>query len=98
MSQQTPIDTEIEGLAWRVLDGTADEKDQGRLETLLGDDPQAREIYLRCIQLHADLTVFFQRGEDKSTRTDRDPPETNPAAPMPIVDIPLAGDSPLAGV
>jgi hypothetical protein len=98
MSRQIPIDTEIEGLAWRLLDGTANEDDQLRLESLLCDDPQAREIYMRCMRLHADLTMFFQCGEEKSQRNSQALPRSDATAPMPIADSPLAGDTPLASV
>jgi hypothetical protein len=57
-------------LAWALLDDhiTADER--AELEKLLLEDATARESYIRCAQLHAELASFFAdpnpaRGQTK---------------------------------
>jgi hypothetical protein len=46
-------------LTWALLDEELTEAEMGELEHLLRTDGTARESYVRCMQLHADLASHF---------------------------------------
>jgi hypothetical protein len=46
-------------LAWKFLDGCADQAEQQQLAGCLQQDEAARSIYLQCVQLHVDLLCHF---------------------------------------
>jgi hypothetical protein len=59
---ELPGDSELgrtHQLAWALLDEHISPDEQKELENLLSSDPTARESYVRCAQLHADLAMFF---------------------------------------
>jgi hypothetical protein len=70
--------TEVEQLVWSLLDGVATSEQIARLEGSLKDDRQAREIYARCVHLHADLHHFFSGEKEASSEK-----MTPPALPLP---------------
>jgi hypothetical protein len=51
--------TEIQDLAWAMADDAISPEDAKRLEALLLADPEARQLYVECMQLQADLYLFF---------------------------------------
>ncbi len=50
---------EIQDLAWAMADEAITPEEVKRLETLLLADPEARKLYVECMQLQADLYLFF---------------------------------------
>lgn len=57
LSEQTIA--EIQDLAWAMADEAITPEEVKRLETLLLADPEARKLYVECMQLQADLYMFF---------------------------------------
>lgn len=51
--------TEIQDLAWAMADEMISPEEVKRLEALLLADPDARKLYVECMQLQADLYLFF---------------------------------------
>lgn len=51
--------SEIQDLVWTMIDDELTDDQLRRLEQLVRDDPEARETYVRCMQMHADLSIFF---------------------------------------
>jgi hypothetical protein len=46
---------EVQELAWAIVDEQATDRQVRRLEELLLDNADARQIYISCMQMHADL-------------------------------------------
>jgi hypothetical protein len=57
-SEGEPLDRAHE-LSWALLDDHISDENFAELENLLLNDPTARESYIRCAQLHAELATFF---------------------------------------
>jgi hypothetical protein len=57
LSEQTA--TEVQDLAWALADDMSSPTDVTRLEELLLADPDARKLYVQCMQLQADLHLYF---------------------------------------
>ena len=55
MAQTHAIAGEVQELTWAIFDDQATDEQIRRLEQLLLDDPEARHIYVTCMQMHADL-------------------------------------------
>ena len=49
----------VHELSWGLLDDRLNGEEMAELEALLQSDPTARESYVRCAQLHADLASYF---------------------------------------
>ena len=63
-----PLDR-VHELSWALLDDHISDEGRAELENLLLNDPNARESYSRCAQLHAELASFFAppvRATDKA--------------------------------
>ena len=54
-----PLLDEVQDLTWALLDENINSDDFARLEQVLGDEEEAREAYLDCVQLHVDLQRCF---------------------------------------
>src|SRR5262245_34544535 len=50
----------VHELTWALLDEQISEAELTQLEGLLRDDTTARDAYVRCVQMHVDLTLHFQ--------------------------------------
>lgn len=88
-SEQT---AEVQDLTWRMLDEQLDEQGQQRLAALLSQSEEARQEYIRCTALHADLLEHFGQLPDivELLTSILDPPKP-PVAPVvfpPPVDQP----------
>ena len=57
----------VHELSWGVLDDGLNDEEMAELEGLLQSDPSARESYVRCAQLHADLASYFAPPRNSST-------------------------------
>lgn len=53
---------QAEEMIWNLLDDNLPESDAVQLETLIKEHDQIRELYLDCVQLHADLTGHFAKS------------------------------------
>lgn len=54
---------EIQDLAWALADDAISAEEAKRLEDILLADPEARKLYVQCMQLQADLHLFFNPRE-----------------------------------
>ena len=57
-SEGQPLDR-VHELSWALLDDNISDEGRTELENLLLNDPTARESYVRCAQLHAELASFL---------------------------------------
>jgi hypothetical protein len=55
--------SEIEELTWTMIDDQLTEAQIRRLEQLVTEDKEARQIFLTCMNLHVELERLF-RGEN----------------------------------
>lgn len=68
-----PID-EVQQLVWSLLDENISDQQFTHLQDLLETEDSARETYIQCTQLHADLHTFFNErsttlGQPASEKT-----------------------------
>jgi hypothetical protein len=49
----------VHELTWSLLDEQITDTEMAELETLLKGDKEARDAYVRCVQMHVDLTHHF---------------------------------------
>jgi hypothetical protein len=49
----------VHELIWLLLDEQITDAELAELETLLKGDKEARDAYVRCVQMHVDLTHHF---------------------------------------
>lgn len=65
-AEPSGVSDRVQNLTWALVDDQLDEPEVRQLEQLLLDDPQARQVYLDCIQLHTGLIYYFaeQRAKD----------------------------------
>lgn len=59
MSLSQESAAEIQDLAWALADDAITADDAKRLEDMLLADAEARTLYVQCMQLQADLHLFF---------------------------------------
>ena len=52
---------QAEKLIWSLLDHNLPEDDVPRLEKMIKQHDNVRQLYLDCVQLHADLTGHFSK-------------------------------------
>lgn len=94
MYETSDRETEVQELTWALVDEQATDDQVHRLEELLLDDNDARQTYVLCMQMHADLH-YLLGGKRRPAL----PPEVEKAikaqqkqakkpAPLPIVDLP----------
>ncbi|NLF06728.1 MAG: hypothetical protein GX594_01950 [Pirellulaceae bacterium] len=94
MTQTHTVADEVQELTWAVVDDLATEEQMRRLEELLLDDTEARNIYVTCMQMHADLH-FLLGGHrarlpeiiEKAIEASKQSGARKPA-PLPVVDLP----------
>ena len=81
--KNTPT-TETQNLIWALLDEQISESDFQRLESMIREDEQVRQLYVQCVQIHVDLQQWFAE----------DPPSASGRALGAPLDLPqLNGDS-----
>ena len=69
----------VHELTWALLDEQITEAEMIELEGFLRDDKTARDAYVRCVQMHVDLTLQFNPQAV--------PQFTPPGAKMPILGM-----------
>ena len=65
---------EVAELTWLLLDREITDQQMTRLEELLRDNQEARDTYLKCVQIHVDLAEHFElkrEQEDNIARTSK---------------------------
>ena len=94
MDQTNCLTDEVQELAWALVDDQATDTQVRRLEELLLDDPEARRVYVTCMQMHADLHYLLSDKRPclpaagaKALASQR--PKKS-AAPRPVVALPAA--------
>ena len=82
-----PADHNVEDLVWAMLDEQISDEDFRRLEELLRADEDARRLYMQCVQLHVDLTYWYNPGNAPARR-----------APVGLpIDVPVLGSDATMG-
>jgi hypothetical protein len=61
------ISDRVQELSWALIDGQISDDEFALLDNLLLADEKARDSYLGCVQLHAELTGFFADPAGKKT-------------------------------
>jgi hypothetical protein len=78
----------VHELTWALLDEQITDAEMAELETLLKGDKEARDAYVRCVQMHVDLTLHYNPQAL--------PQFTPPAAKTPVLGM-LADGLPQTG-
>ena len=63
MAQDETVLDRVQELTWAMVDEQIDADEIRLLENLLLSDDMARDTYMHCIQLHADLVSHFAKPE-----------------------------------
>jgi hypothetical protein len=91
-----PVDRTRE-LSWALFDEHIDDVEFAELEQILLSDKPARENYIRCAQLHADLASHFAipPSDSKSSSAKKTPVLGFLTGGLPLtgIDSPTADDS-----
>lgn len=77
----------VHELTWALLDEHISDAEMAELETLLKGEKEARDAYVRCVQMHVDLTLHFQPHAA--------PQFTPPAAKTPVLGMLADGLPPI---
>jgi hypothetical protein len=65
----------VQELTWALLDEQIGDNDKAWLESALASSAEARTTYLRCVQIHADLSAHFAAlGQPASAKPDTKSP------------------------
>jgi hypothetical protein len=80
--------SETQQLTWGLLDEQISDDEFARLESLLVSSNTAREEYIRCVQLHADLLHHFAAPPK--------PPQPATPAKSPVLGFLNAGQPPFS--
>jgi len=65
-NEETVLDR-VQELTWAMVDDQINADEIRLLENLLLSDDQARDTYIHCVQLHADLISHFAKPEAPTT-------------------------------
>ena len=60
----------VQELTWALVDEQITDDQMDELEALLLGDSKARDAYVRCMQLHADLTTEFKKPAASGDKID----------------------------
>jgi hypothetical protein len=89
---ETDLLSEVQELTWAMVDEQATEKEIRRLERLLVDHDDARQTYVMCMQMHADLHFLLNPPPplpamlQKLIEAEKTKKSTKTA--LPLVDLP----------
>jgi hypothetical protein len=84
MNETDDRTAEVQELTWAMIDQQAADSDVERLEKLLLDNAEARNVYVSCLHMHVDLQCLFG---DKRLPSPKLPPK--PKNSLPPLDMPL---------
>ncbi|MEN6452573.1 MAG: hypothetical protein ABFC96_18945 [Thermoguttaceae bacterium] len=87
------LSDEVQELVWALVDDAATDEQVRRLEELLLENQEARQIYVTCMQMHADLQCLLGAKPPKLTAPGGKPTTpthraAKPRPPLPIVELP----------
>jgi hypothetical protein len=74
-SKNTPpcdpvVNERVQELTWALVDEQISDDEMGLLDNLLLSDDEARQTYIGCVQLHADLVSHYRKpAEQTAPRT-----------------------------
>ncbi len=84
---------EVQELTWAMIDDQASETEVSRLEDLLLENDEARQTYVLCMQMHADLHYMFggkpRMPEALQKLLDAEKAKSK-RTPLPIVNLPVS--------
>lgn len=69
VSGDNSVISRVHDLTWALVDEQITDEQMTELEALLLGDTIARDAYIRCIQLHADLTTEYQKPSEKAKKS-----------------------------
>jgi hypothetical protein len=84
----SPTIERVHELSWALFDEQITDEQMAELEARLLSDATARDAYIRCVQLHTDLSAHFAKPEQSVAGS---------ATKTPILGF-LGGDSPFGGI
>ncbi len=98
MGTALSVSDEVQELAWALIDEQATEEQVRRLEELLLENKDAREVYVMCMQMHADLHYLlgghkFQLPAEIQKAVERSKAAKS-KAPLPVFEFPTVPASP----
>lgn len=87
--------TEVQELVWALIDDQATDGEVHRLEELLLSSDEARQTYVLCMQMHADLHFLFNGKQPRLPEVVEQAIKAEKArkpkkAPLPAINLPLA--------
>jgi hypothetical protein len=59
MTETCELTEEVQDLVWALVDNRASDRQVRRLEELLAESDAARQTYVHCVQMHADLHLLL---------------------------------------
>jgi len=103
MGTALSVSDEVQELAWALIDEQATEEQVRRLEELLLENKDAREVYVMCMQMHADLHYLLggkkfelpealkeaMAAKQSQQQTSAAAKAPQQGAPLPLVDLPI---------
>jgi len=100
MNETDDLMTEVQELTWAMIDEEATDGDVERLEKLLLDNDEARQVYVTCVQMHVDLQFLLGGKRVPLPKLPRKSAQQRKPAkarnPLPLVDMPsMCGDVPM---
>jgi hypothetical protein len=63
MAHEDTVQERVQELTWALVDEQIDAEELRFLESLMLSDEKARDAYVRCVHLHADLISHFAASE-----------------------------------
>ena len=92
MTTTTELSDEVQELVWALIDEQATDGQIYRLEELLLENKEARQIYVMCMQMHADLHYLLggHRFQLPAVLQKVTEPRkaAKPKTPLPVVEFP----------
>ena len=93
MEDVSKLAAEVQEIVWALVDDQVTDEQIARLEQLVVRSDDARRTYVQCMQMHADLHYLLGKQDVKLPPLDDVPA----MPPLPIVDLPLTGFTPIPG-
>ncbi len=94
MHQPDDLINEVQELVWALVDDQATDQQVRRLEELLLENQQARQVYVQCMQMHADLHYMLSGKQPRLPiplqKKAAQPVEAKSRPPLPTVELPPA--------
>jgi hypothetical protein len=92
VTENIDLKAEVQELAWAMIDEQATDKQVRRLEELLLQSAAARQTYVECMQLHADLHYLL--GGKRSKKAAKRTQKASRVHPLEAVSVTTSPDVP----